>query len=158
MSYIRTKTESQDETATSGAVTEAAATRREIAEEHRQIRAVVAELETTSDLETLLQRLTELRGLLVSHFAREEAPEGLHRVVDRAAPRLASSVQALFDEHRELLEHLDGLAERARACLEGPMAEVRSSAADLCRQLHEHEAVESDLLAGALYDDIGGGD
>lgn len=149
MTPVRTKTEPHDE---------AAVARREIAEEHLQIRAVVGDLETTSDLETLVQRLDELRGLLVSHFAREEAPDGLHRVVDRAAPRMAASVQALFDEHRELLERLDGLAERARACLEGPMAEVRRSAADLCRQLHDHEAVESDLLAGALYDDIGGGD
>jgi len=136
----------------------AAATRREIAQEHRQVRVLVEELETTSDLDALLVHLVELRGLLELHFAREEAPDGLHRVVDGTAPRLATSVQALFDEHRQMLALLTGIAERARACLDGPIAEVRRSVAELCRQLHEHEAAETELLAGALYEDIGGGD
>jgi hypothetical protein len=35
---------------------------------------------------------------------------------------------------------------------------VRRAAAELCRRLHEHEAAETDLLAGAVYEDIGGGD
>jgi len=157
MTYIRPKTKPGSGAA--GPVTTAAAdARREIAAEHRQIRSLVAELETTRDLEELLPRLAGLRELLMSHFAREEAPGGLHRMVDRAAPRLAGPIQALFDEHRELLAHLDGLEERTRACLEGPVAASRGSAADLCRGLHEHEAAETELLAGALYDDIGVGD
>lgn len=136
----------------------AEAARREIAQEHRQIRALVEELETTSGLGALLPLLADLRGLLVTHFAREEAPDGLHRVVDGAAPRLSTSVQLLFDEHRQMLAALDGIEERGRACLEGPVAEVRRSVLELCRQLHEHEAAETELLAGALYEDIGGGD
>lgn len=146
MTYIRSKTGPP------------ADVRREIAAEHRQIRSLVTELEGTRDLEVLLPRLAELRGLLVSHFAREEAPGGLHRVVDRTAPRLAGPVQALFDEHRELLADVDELIERTQACLEGPIAEVRRSVTALCHGLHAHEAAETDLLAGALYDDIGGGD
>lgn len=157
MTHIRAKTEPPRD-AGDPAAAAAAATRREIAAEHRQIRALVAELEATGDLEALLPRLAELRGLLRSHFAREEAPGGLHRVVDGSAPRLAGSVQALFDEHRELLALVDALAERARACLEGPIGEVRRKVAELCRGLHAHEAAETELLAGALYEDIGGGD
>lgn len=154
MTYIRSKTEPGHDVAGE----RAADARREIAQEHRQIRSVVEVLETTGNLEALLPCLAELRTLLERHFAREEAPEGLHRVVDAAAPRLAASVQVLIEEHREFLEALDLISERARECLEGPIAEVRRSVAELCRRLHEHEAAETDLLAGALYDDIGGGD
>jgi hypothetical protein len=158
MTYIRSKPESRGDAAGLAASAVTMATRREIAREHRQIRAVVAEIEATADLEVLLPRLGELRELLEVHFAREEAPDGLHQVVDGTAPRLATSVQALFAEHREMLALLAGISQRARACLEGPVADVRRSAAELCRRLHEHEAAETDLLAGAVYEDIGGGD
>jgi len=156
MTYIRS-TPGPGTAATAERKTSEAA-RREIAQEHRQIRALVHELETTSALDALLPLLADLRGQLESHFAREEAPDGLHRVVDGSAPRLSTSVQLLFDEHREMLAALDGIAERGRECLAGPVAEVRRSVVELCRQLHEHEAAETELLAGALYEDIGGGD
>lgn len=158
MTYIRSKMEPHPDAGASTLVGAASATRREIVAEHRQIRDLVSRLETTGELEALLPRLAELRGLLVSHFAREEAPGGLHQVVDGSAPRLAGAVQVLCHEHRELLARVDDLAERARACLDGPVAEVRGAVADLCRGLHAHEAAETELLAGALYEDVGGGD
>lgn len=136
----------------------AAAARREIAEEHRTLRTLLERLEATTDLQVLLPRLDELRRLLARHFAREEAPDGLHRVVDGSAPHLTVSVQGLFEEHRECLAELERLASKAHVIVEGPLAELRRGVADLCRQLHEHEAAETELLAGALYDDLGGGD
>lgn len=136
----------------------AEAARRQIAEEHRALQQLLERLKTTSDLPTLHLRLAELGELLGRHFAREEAPEGLHRAIDGSAPRLTSSVQRLFEEHREYLAELDELAEKARALAEGPTAEVRREVAELCDRLHEHEVSETLLLAGALYDDLGGGD
>ena len=130
----------------------AAVARREIAEEHRALRTLLERLETTADLQILLPRLDELRRLLALHVAREEAPDGLHRVVDSSAPHLVVSVQGLFEEHRECL------AEEAHVIVEGPLAELRRGVSELCRKLHEHEAAETELLAGALYDDLGGGD
>lgn len=155
MTYIRTNTDLGTQvSADPGAAT----ARRDIAIEHRQIRSVLAELQGIRELEELAPRLAALRTLLERHFDREEAPGGLHGAVDATAPRLAPSVRALFDEHRELLDRLDGLVARTRACIDGPMAEVRLGVADLCHRLHAHEAVETDLLAGALYEDIGDGD
>jgi hypothetical protein len=136
----------------------AAATRREIAEEHRTLRTLLERLEATTDLQVLLPRLDELRRLLARHFAREEAPDGLHRVVDGSAPHLTVSVQGLFEEHREYLAELERLASKVQALVEGPVAELRRGVAELCGKLHEHEAAETELLAGALYDDLGGGD
>lgn len=136
----------------------AEAARRQIAEEHRALRLLLERLETTSDPQALLLRLDELRGLLARHFAREEAPDGLHGVIDASAPHLVVSVQGLFEEHREYLAELERLAGTVRACLEGPVAEARRGVTELCRKLHEHEAAETLLLAGAMYDDLGGGD
>jgi hypothetical protein len=135
-----------------------AASRHEIAEEHRLLRRTLERIERTAELGALVAELGELRTLLVEHFAREEAPEGLHRVIDTSAPHLMASVQGLFDEHRECLETLDRLTEEARACLEGPVADVRRELGELCRRLHAHEAAETELLSGALYDELGGGD
>lgn len=126
--------------------------------EHLALRARLGRLEGTAALEELVSELTELRALLAIHFAREEAPGGLHRVVDASAPHLAASVDALFEDHREYLETLDRLTETARRCLEGPVAEVRTGVGALCRRLHEHEAAETELLAGAVYEEVGGGD
>lgn len=129
-----------------------------IEDEHRALRARLGRLEETAALEELVSELAELRGLLAVHFAHEEAPGGLHRVVDASAPHLAASVEQLFEEHRVCLEALDRLIETGRRCLEGPVAEVRDGVAELCRRLHEHEAAETELLAGAVYEEVGGGD
>jgi hypothetical protein len=129
-----------------------------IEDEHRILRALLGRLEEMTGLEELVPGLAELRGLLAVHFAREEAPSGLHRVVDASAPHLAASVAELIDEHRECLAALDALIEAGRRCLEGPVAEVRSGVSELCRRLHDHEAAETELLAGAVYEEVGGGD
>ena len=129
-----------------------------IEDEHRTLRAQLGRLEETAALEELVSELAELRGLLAVHFAREETPAGLHRVVDASAPHLAASVADLIEEHRVCLEALDRMLETGRRCLEGPVAEVRSGVAELCRRLHEHEAAETELLAGAVYEEVGGGD
>jgi hypothetical protein len=129
-----------------------------IEDEHRILRALLGRLEATTGLEELVPGLAELRSLLAVHFAREEAPSGLHRVVDASAPHLAALVADLIEEHRVCLETLDRLIEAGRRCLEGPVAEVRDGVAKLCRRLHAHEAAETELLAGAVYEEVGGGD
>jgi hypothetical protein len=129
-----------------------------IEDEHRILRALLGRLEATLDLGPLVSGLAELRGLLAVHFAREEASDGLHRVVDASAPHLVASVAKLIDEHRECLAALDALIGAGRRCLEGPVVEVRRGVSELCRRLHEHEAAETELLAGAVYEEVGGGD
>jgi hypothetical protein len=129
-----------------------------IEEEHRALRALLGRLERSAAREELLTGLAELRGLLTVHFAREEAPGGLHRVVGASVPHLAAPVAGLIEEHGECLEALDRLIEAGRRCLDGPVAEIRRGAAEISRRLHEHEAAETELLAGAVYEEVGGGD
>jgi hypothetical protein len=79
-------------------------------------------------------------------------------VVGASAPHLAAPVAGLIEEHGECLEALDRLIEAGRRCLDGPVAEVRRGVAEVSRRLHAHEAAETELLAGAVYEEVGGGD
>lgn len=128
----------------------------QIAEEHRRLRDLLGRVKDTRELGPLLTVLAELRAELVEHFAHEEAAGGLHDVIDDAAPHLLERVHDLFDEHRRCLDDLDRLRERVRQTLEGPVTELLRDADRLCATLHEHEAAETELLSGALYDEIGG--
>lgn len=127
-----------------------------IAEEHRHLRELLERIGATRELEPLLTLLGELRADLVEHFATEEAPGGLHDVIDGEAPHLVERVHDLFDEHRRVLEEIDRIRERVRQALDGPVTELLRDADRLVRTLHEHEAAETELLSGALYDELGG--
>lgn len=129
---------------------------RQIAEEHRRLRELLGRVKETRELGPLRTVLAELRAELVEHFAHEEAAGGLHDVIDDAAPHLLERVHDLFDEHRRCLDDLDRLREQVRQTLEGPVTELLRDADRLCTFLHEHEAAETELLSGALYDEIGG--
>jgi len=128
----------------------------QIHEEHRHLRELLERIGATRELEPLLVLLGELSGALEVHFEHEEAPGGLHDVIDASAPHLLERVDVLFDEHRRCLEELERLRSEARATLDGPVAEVRRGVEALCQMLHEHEAAETEILSESLYDELGG--
>ena len=129
--------------------------RDQIVAEHQALREVLARVETAPDLDDLLALLAELQRLLISHFATEEADEGFERLLGRRAPHLLGGLDAVLSKHCEILADLNRLAGNARACLDGPVAEVRQQAAALAARLHAHEEKETELLVGAMYDDLG---
>lgn len=124
-------------------------------EAHRKIRQATGRLGSASDLRELLQRLHELRLLIVPHFTDEERPDGFFDLIRARSARHLGAVKQLENEHQALLGAIDGLAEQARACLAGPVAHILKEAAELARRMHEHEAREDALLGDALYIDIG---
>lgn len=129
--------------------------RDEFFHEHRKIQDSTRQIESVRDLHELLRCLQRARTLLEHHFVSEEAPGGFFDTVRSAAPRFSPRVEKLGEDHRAFLSELDQLAERARACLAGPVAEVLKQAADLARRLREHEAHEGEILIDALYDETG---
>lgn len=126
--------------------------------EHRRIRDLVRQMENTRDLPELLRHLQEFRWLLAAHFLGEEAADGLYDVIRRMSPRQLARVDELEKEHRVFLAEIDRVAERARACLAGPVAAVLAEARALGRSVREHEAREDNLLLDTLYIDLGHGD
>lgn len=126
-----------------------------LGESHTRIAEVIRELGAASDLGGLLQRLREFRAFVAPHFLEEEEPDGFFDIVRTRSSRHVGRVKQLEGEHLALLEQIDRLAARARACLDGPVAEILRAAGDLGRRLAEHEAAECALLIEALYVDIG---
>jgi hemerythrin HHE cation binding domain-containing protein len=130
----------------------------QIVAEHRRIRELARQLDHAPELRELLTRLAELRGMLVAHFLREEAAEGLYNMIRSMAPRLLGRMAQLEKEHQTFLDDIDKLGTRARECLAGPVAEVLREAQALTRRLRKHEAAEDEVLLDTLYTDLGQGD
>ena len=126
-----------------------------IEQDHHAIKEILARLEATTDLHILLPILEELRLSLVAHFAREEAPEGMHEIIADMAPNTVASLQNILGEHQVFLDQLDSVIERGRACLKGPLAEVLHDATALSESLHDHEERETALFTDAVFTDLG---
>lgn len=126
-----------------------------IEQEHKALKETLDRLEGTGDLKILIPMLNELRARLELHFAHEEGPAGLHQVVGDSAPHLLTYMQRLFDDHQKLLTAIDGVTERARQCVDGPLAAVLRDVAALSEALRTHEARETALLGDAMYTDLG---
>jgi hypothetical protein len=116
---------------------------------------VLVRVESTRDLSLLIPLLEELHRLLHGHFAREEAPDGLHGIIEEAAPHDLARVKELLDEHEGFLTMILALKDKIRTCLDGPMAEIYRDVQTLCDRLQTHEEIETKLLTDALYTDLG---
>lgn len=132
-------------------------THREIEEEHRILGEILGEIVAIEEITRLRPLLDDLRVLLVSHFAREEADDGFYRVVEEFGPHLLPRVQHVLDEHRTFMTDVERLITDIDACLDGPVAEIRKGVETLAAGLREHEERETDLLSEAFYTELGGG-
>jgi len=132
-------------------------THEEIHEEHRLLGEMLRDLEGSRDLFGLPGKLGELRRRLVDHFETEEAADGLYAVVERSGSHLLGRVQQVVDEHARFLATIDQLSASVKACLDGPVQEIRGGIEGLVAALRDHEARETELLSDALYTDLGGG-
>jgi len=131
------------------------AAKQRIEEEHAALRTALERLEATTDLRALVPQLQELGSMLESHFATEEADDGLHEAIGDESPALLPAVQRLFDEHREMLAQVASLTEKAWVLSQGPLAEVLTGIEDLTGKLRAHEARETELFGDAVYTDVG---
>jgi len=127
----------------------------QIAEDHHDLRQALVKLRHTTELELLIPQLTNLRAELQEHFELEEGEEGLAQAIGESAPHHLNRLTKLFEEHVAMLAAVDGIIERAKACLEGPVAELCRDVTGLCGQLEEHEANETQLLTEAVFTDLG---
>ncbi|HMB67831.1 MAG TPA: hemerythrin domain-containing protein [bacterium] len=128
---------------------------RQIREEHARLKELLARIGATGDLPGLLPLLEDLRDLLASHFAREEAEDAIGPAV--LSSRLRNLAQEILAEHAVFLRDLDRLIEQGREARETRDA-VFSGMENLSRRLREHEAKEDELILDLAETDLGGGD
>lgn len=131
--------------------------RRRIDDEHRRLNELLRSLTHSHDPVRLQTLLGELRELLVEHFEHEEAPEGLHEIVSEGAAHRMPNLQQLFQEHREILATVDGLATQIGSIVDGVWREARDGVSELAETLRRHERDEEDLFSEAFYSDLGRG-
>jgi hypothetical protein len=128
---------------------------RQIREEHVRLKKLLARIAATGELAALLPLLDDLRDLLASHFAREEAEDAIGPAVLRS--RLRNVAQEILAEHGVFLRDLDRLIEQGRQARETRDA-VFAGTEDLSRRLHDHEVKEDELILDLAETDLGGGD
>jgi PAS domain S-box-containing protein len=101
----------------------------------------------------LRARLGESRADITKHFRFEEQ-NGYMDVVRKREPRLERNIQQLADEHRRLVESLDGLVrEFGTATKLGDT--LRQEVRAWVEHVRQHEAREHDLVQDAFNLDIG---
>ena len=104
-------------------------------------------------LAELRARLGEARADITKHFRFEEQ-NGYMDVVRKREPRLERNIQQLADEHRRLVESLDGLVrEFGTATKLGDT--LRQEVRAWVERVRQHEARENDLIQDAFNLDIG---
>lgn len=104
--------------------------------------------------------LSQLRDRLAMHFSLEET-YGYFEDAVSPAPRLSQQAERLRNEHKELLAHIQTIAEGAEhlATGNGHAPSRRALAAhfsDFYHALERHEAAEANLIVDAL--EAGAGD
>lgn len=112
----------------------------------------------TQDPMELTMRLLDLRSFLLRHFAREEGRGGFFELVLTNAGRYQGKIVQLRREHTEALERIDTLLTMVKRCpTELSESGIRQTA-ELVNLLHDHEAMENELLQDVMIDDMGVGD
>ncbi len=95
------------------------------------------------------------------HVEEVEAEDGLLPQLLTDAPRLAHSIQKMYDEHVEIDTTLASVQQLLEACGtecdSDDIAAVRRAALDVLRQISHHRQAGADLVYDAYSVDIGGG-
>ena len=145
-----------------------------VLEEHRQLNGMVADLRTFLERPRpelgqtgahtwsteLTERLVRLHEALYRHF-QEEEEGGMMEDLTESHPRAAGPVQALVDEHGEILRGLRRCTAWAMEYSEGRApadAALRRRLGRILDCLHRHELDETDLIQRLEYEELGLGD
>ena len=128
---------------------------KQIHDDHENIKGILERVTSASDVKGLVPILQELRKVLAAHFLHEEEPGGLRDAVCASQPHLDPRVDAILGEHREFLDDVDSLVERAREVVEVTVPNLLLDVADMTRRLRDHEIRETELLTEAKYTDLG---
>lgn len=116
-----------------------------LAEEHKQIMALLNLLESDPDPGKLVHRLEQLHNTLVDHFAREQFPGGLYESMGAFGSRWHGDLRELISEHCTILSQARGLLDEARRLPPNERGGLQPDVIALVHQLTSHEEKEHRL-------------
>ena len=135
-----------------------------VEDSHARIRRDLEALEEAQDVDEIGAIVGRLPELLKEHFEEEERPGGLFDELGSLRPTIDSQLKFLIQEHREILQTLEGLQERIREADEATQAgeleqrhdHIRMSAACFMQLIRHHERIETRLVSDTYYTEDGG--
>jgi len=135
-----------------------------VEESHQRIRNDLEALDKCDDVAEIRAIVDELPDLLKEHFRDEEKPGGLFDELEALSPVFDSQLKFLRQEHREIMQALEGLRQQFReadevsqdAELEPRYDHIRVSTTAFLELIHHHERIESRLVADTFYSENGG--
>ncbi len=119
----------------------------------------VDELGDGPKYQELGQQMTELRGLLVGHFAEEEKDGYLASALE-VAPRFSQEAAGLLQQHQQFLDRLDRFIGKLQDT-DSPFAkwqEAHDEFKNIVAEVLRHEVKENAIVQAAFEDDVGTGD
>jgi predicted nuclease with TOPRIM domain len=136
----------------------------QIQDSHARIRGDLDALARTTEIDEIRAIVEELPELLKEHFRDEEKPDGLYDELESLRPTIDSQLKFLREEHREILEALEGLQRQFREAdevtqvgeLEQRHDHILMSAGAFLQLIRHHERIESRLVADTYYTEEGG--
>jgi hypothetical protein len=131
---------------------------------HQRIRNDLAVLGKSDDLGEIRAVVDNLSDLLKEHFQDEVKRGGLFEELESLRPGLSPQLKSLSEEHREIMQALDGLQQELRGVdpltevdeLEERHDHIRVAVAVFLQLIHQHERIESRLVADTYYIEDGG--
>ena len=139
-----------------------AETYQDLLDEHIKLRGMLHDLETLlaerrGTFAEVMARLTELRDLVDTHFAAEEASECFPDLIAHA-PRVAERVSLMLAEHGELRSEVHLIVKIAGAGSEQDWTRTADGFRVFTEKLMRHEQTENELVQEVFTDDIGSKD
>ncbi len=129
--------------------------KKRIHESHLEIDQLLSNCVSSTDPSQTLEYLKRLLALLGRHFADEEAQlSKLGQAASAQSARFENTLQGLKEEHRQLLETMRELIDRAGKS-EGDDPELRESIQSLKARFAAHEARENEIFVESVWTDIG---
>lgn len=117
----------------------------ELANEHRELMALVERIRGLHSDIGLATLLDELHTSLIKHFSREQFPGGLYECMGAYGSRYHDELKVLVNDHCVILSAVRGLLERTRSTQSYDEVAVLADVAEVLAQLHDHEHREHAL-------------
>jgi len=127
---------------------------------HRDLRTLIEQLVSASDVESIASGLCDLPTILAEHFAEEEAPGGLYDGLRHRRPDVETELTQLRGDHVTLAGQVEALVAKADAGGSGAAKAVdfeslRAGTRAFADLLRGHERVESRLVSEIYYAEDG---
>jgi hypothetical protein len=117
----------------------------ELADEHRQLMALVERIRSHRALIGLGPLIEQLHTLLIRHFSHEQFPGGLYDRMGAHDARYHDELKILVEDHCTILSSVRGLLERTRIADERDESKLLGDVAVVLDRLNEHERREHAL-------------